>query len=336
MSAPGKSHRVVLLPGDGVGPEIADATAPVIEAAGVAIEWVEAPIGVKAMVAYGTPLPNETLEQVRRIGVALKGRLVAAPGSEIANPSVGFRRALGLFAQVRPVRSLPGSRYPDLDLVVVRETTEGEYSGLEHRVVPGVVESIKVVTKDACERIARFAFEYAERTGRKKVTAVHKANIMKLSDGLFLDCVRAVAKEHPAVPLDEMIVDNTAMKLVSDPYRFDLLVTESFYGDLIAELVTGLAGGISASRSALYGDGLAVFEAVHGAAPDLVGRNLANPLPMLGSAVLLLEHLGEVEAARRIDRAIERVLTEKKVVTRDLGGTARTPEMAAAIAAAIS
>lgn len=335
MSAAKKSHRVVLLPGDGVGAEIADATAQVIEAAGVSIDWVEAPIGVRAMVAYGTPLPNDTLERVRQVGVALKGRLVAAPGSAIANPSVGFRRALGLFAQVRPVKSLPGSRYPGLDLVVVRETTEGEYSGLEHRVVPGVVESIKVVTRDACDRIARFAFAYAERTGRKRVTAVHKANIMKLSDGLFLDCVRAVAKDHPAVPLDEMIVDNTAMKLVSDPYRFDLLVTESFYGDLIAELVTGLAGGISASRSALYGEDLAVFEAVHGAAPDLVGRNLANPLPMLGSAVLLLEHLGEVEAARRIDRAIERVLTEKTAVTRDLGGRARTPEMAAAIAAAL-
>ena len=233
------------------------------------------------------------------------------------------------------MRSLPGSRYPDLDLVVVRETTEGEYSGLEHRVVPGVVESIKVVTAAACSRIARFAFERAARTGRKKITAVHKANIMKLSDGLFLACVRAVATEYPAIALEEMIVDNTAMRLVSDPYRFDMLVMESFYGDLVAELTTGLAGGMSASRSALYGDGIAVFEAVHGEAPDLVGKNLANPLPLLGSAVTMLQHLGESEAAGRIEHAIATVLTEKRTLTRDLGGTARTMEMAAAIAGAL-
>lgn len=335
MSAAGRKHKVVLLPGDSVGPEIADATLQVLAAAGVAIEWEEAAIGVRAMVNYGTPLPAETLDKVRRTGVALKGRLLAAPGSGIANPNVQLRKALGLYAQVRPVKSLPGSRYADLDLVVVRETTEGEYSGLEHRVVPGVVESIKVVTAAACQRIAEFAFAYAERSGRKKVTAVHKANIMKLSDGLFLDCVRSVAKQRPAIALEEMIVDNTAMKLVSDPYRFDVLVMESFYGDLIAELATGLAGGMSASRSVLYGDGIAVFEAVHGEAPDLVGKNLANPLPILGSAVLMLRHLGENEAADRIDRAIDRVLREKRALTRDLGGSARTLEMAAAISSAL-
>jgi len=336
LSTPRHKHRIVLLPGDSVGPEIADATLLVLEAAGVPIEWVEARAGVRAMVNYGTPLPRETIELVRRTGVALKGRLLAAPGSGIANPNVTLRKVLGLYAQVRPVRSLPGSRYPNLDLLVVRETTEGEYSGLEHRVVPGVVESIKVVTEAACSRIARFAFERAERMGRKKITAVHKANIMKLSDGLFLECVRAVAKEHPAITLEEMIVDNTAMRLVSDPYRFDVLVMESFYGDLVAELLTGIAGGMSASRSALYGDGIAVFEAVHGEAPDLVGKNLANPLPLLGSAILMLQHLGETEAAERIERAIVRVLTEKRVLTRDLGGTARTVEMAAAIAKALA
>jgi len=336
MSAPPRKHRVVLLPGDSVGPEIADATLLVIEAAGVPIEWIEARAGVRAMVNYGTPIPSETIELVRHTGVALKGRLLAAAGSGIANPNVTLRKVLGLYAQVRPVRSLPGSRYPGLDLVVVRETTEGEYSGLEHRVVPGVVESIKVVTEAACSRIARFAFERATRLGREKITAVHKANIMKLSDGLFLECVRAVAKEHPAIAFEEMIVDNTAMRLVSDPYRFDLLVMESFYGDLVAELVTGLAGGMSASRSALYGDGIAVFEAVHGEAPELVGKNLANPLPLLGSAVLMLQHLGENRAAERIERAINEVLTEKRALTRDLGGTARTVEMAAAIANALA
>jgi isocitrate dehydrogenase (NAD+) len=335
VSGPRRTHRVVLLPGDSIGPEIADATLLVIEAAGVSVEWIEARAGVRAMVNYGTPLPSETLELVRHTGVALKGRLLAAPGSGIANPNVTLRKVLGLYAQVRPVRSLPGSRYPDLDLVVVRETTEGEYSGLEHRVVPGVVESIKVVTAAACSRIARFAFERAARTGRKKITAVHKANIMKLSDGLFLACVRAVATEYPAIALEEMIVDNTAMRLVSDPYRFDVLVMESFYGDLVAELATGLAGGMSASRSALYGDGIAVFEAVHGEAPDLVGKNLANPLPLLGSAVTMLQHLGESEAAGRIEHAIATVLTEKRTLTRDLGGTARTMEMAAAIAGAL-
>jgi isocitrate dehydrogenase (NAD+) len=330
------SHRVVLLPGDSVGPEMADATLRVIDASGAKIDWQEARAGVRAMVNYGTPIPSETIDLVRRVGVALKGRLLAAPGSGIANPNVALRRALGLYAQVRPVQSLPQSRYPDLDLVIVRETSEGEYSGLEHRVVPGVVESIKVVTAAACRRIAEFAFAFAERSGRKKITAVHKANIMKLSDGLFLECVRAVAKDHPSIALDEMIVDNTAMRLVSDPYRFDVLVMESFYGDLLSELATGLAGGISASRSAHYGDGIAIFEAVHGEAPEMVGKNLANPLPMLGPAILMLRHLGETEAAERVERGLDRVLREGKTLPRDLGGRARTVELAGAIIAAMS
>ena len=326
-----KRHRVTLVPGDSVGPEIADATVQVVEASGVSIDWQEALFGVRAMVNYGTPLPHESLDAIRRSGVALKGRLLSPPGSGIVNPNVTLRRALGLFAQIRPVKSLPWSRYPDLDLVVIRETTEGEYAGLEHRVVPGVVESIKVVTEKACDRIAGFAFDYAERTSRKKVTAVHKANIMKLSDGLFLETVRKKAEAHAAVGYDEMIVDNAAMRLVLDPYRFDVLVMENFYGDLIADLCAGLGGGISAARAASLGDGVAVFEAVHGEAADLVGKNLANPLTLLGSAVLMLEHLGEVEAAGRIERGIAHVLAERKTVTRDLGGSARTVEMAQAI-----
>lgn len=326
-------HEVMLLAGDGAGPEAADATLAVIAAAGVEIAWEEAVAGERALVNYGTPLPAATLDAIRRKRVALKGRLRGAPGT--ANPNVWLRRELGLGAQVRPVRSLPGSRYPDLDLVVIRETTEGEYAGLEHRVVPGVVESIKVVTEKACSRIAEFAFAYARAHGRKKVTAVHKANILKVSDGLFLECVRRVAAQYPEITFQELIVDSTCMQLVLDPYRFDVLVTESFYGDLVAELCAGLGGGVAAARAATFGEDLAVFEAVHDAPADWAGRNLANPLLLLGSAVLLLEHLGERDAAARIDRAIARVLAERKTLTRDLGGTARTVEMANAIIAAL-
>jgi isocitrate dehydrogenase (NAD+) len=329
------SHRVTLLVGDSIGPEIADATVRVIEASGAPIEWDEAVAGQRALVNYGTPLPNESIERIRRSGVALKGRLLGSMAAGVSNPNVALRRALGLFAQVRPVRSLRASRYPDLDLVVIRETTEGEYAGLEHRVVPGVVESIKVVTERACVRIGEFAFGYTERLGRNKVTAVHKANIMKLSDGLFLDSVRAVARRHARVGYEERIVDAACMQLVLDPYRFDVLVMENFYGDLIADLCAGLGGGISTARAASFGEGVAVFEAVHGEAAALVGKNLANPLTLLGSAVLMLEHLGESAAAARIDRAIARVLADGRTVTRDLGGSARTIEMAQAIAAAM-
>jgi isocitrate dehydrogenase (NAD+) len=327
-------HRVTLVAGDGVGPEVADATVHVLDAAGVAIDWQEAVAGERALVTYGTALPSSTLDSIRRTGVALKARLRGAPGA--ANPNVALRRELGLGTQLRPVRSLPRSRYPGLDLVVIRETTEGEYAGLEHRVVPGVVQSIKVVTRSACMRVGEFAFAYAKRAGRKKVTAVHKANILKVSDGLFLECVREVAAGHPEISLEERIVDSTCMQLVLDPYRFDVLVMESFYGDLVADLCAGLAGGVSAARAASVGSGVAVFEAVHDAPSEWIGKNLANPLLLLGSAVLLLEHLGELEAAARVDTAIARVLEDAKTVTRDLGGSARTIEMAKAIAAALS
>jgi isocitrate dehydrogenase (NAD+) len=324
---------VTLVAGDGVGPEVADATVHVLEAAAAPIEWEEVVAGERALVTYGTALPGAALDSIRRNGVALKARLRGAPGS--ANPNVALRRELGLGTQLRPVKSLPGSRYPALDLVVIRETTEGEYAGLEHRVVPGVVESIKVITEKACLRIGEFAFAFARRAGRKKVTAVHKANILKMSDGLFLDCIRRVAACHPETVLEERIVDSTCMQLVLDPYRFDVLVMESFYGDLIADLCAGLAGGVSAARAGSIGDGIAVFEAVHDAPPEWVGKNLANPLLLLGSAVLLLEHLGEVETAARVDRAIAQVLQERTALTRDLGGSARTIEMAQAIVAAL-
>jgi len=327
-------HRVTLVAGDGVGPEVADATVHVLEAAGAAIEWEEVVAGERALVTYGTALPSAALDSIRKNGVALKARLRGAPGS--ANPNVMLRRELGLGTQLRPVKSLPGSRYPALDLVVVRETTEGEYAGLEHRVVPGVVESIKVITEKACLRIGEFAFAFARRAGRKKVTAVHKANILKMSDGLFLDCIRRVAARHPETVLEERIVDSTCMQLVLDPYRFDVLVMESFYGDLISDLCAGLAGGVSAARAGSIGEGIAVFEAVHDAPAEWVGKNLANPLLLLGSAVLLLEHLGEIDTAARVERAIARVLQDRRALTRDLGGSARTIEMAQAIVAALS
>jgi isocitrate dehydrogenase (NAD+) len=326
-------HRVTLVAGDGVGPEMADATIYVLEAAGVAIDWEEVVAGERALVTSGTPLPAAALDSIRKNRVALKARLRGAPGT--TNPNVALRRELGLRAQIRPVRSLPASRYPGLDLVVIRETTEGEYAGLEHRVVPGVVESIKVITEAGCTRIAEFAFDYARRARRKKITAVHKANILKVSDGLFLDCVRRVATRHPQITLEERIVDSTCMQLVLDPYRFDLLVMESFYGDLVADLCAGLAGGISAARAASVGDGIAVFEAVHDAPAEWVGKNWANPLPLLGSSLLMLEHLGELEAAARIEAAIAEVVGDAKSVTRDLGGSARTIEMAQAIARAL-
>lgn len=327
------AHRITLVPGDGVGPEVADATVHVLEAAGVAIEWEEAVAGTRALVNHGTPLPTATIEAIRRSGIALKGRIGGGMGT--SNPNVALRRALDLYAQVRPVKSLPGSRYPDLDLVVVREATEGEYAGLEHRVVPGVVETVKVVTEAGCTRIAEFAFDYAARRGRKQVTGVHKANILKLSDGLFLDSVRRVAAASAGIDYREMIVDATAMQLVLDPYRFDVLVMENFYGDLIADLATGLAGGISAGRAASFGRGVAVFEAVYGEAEGLVGRNLANPLTLIGSAILMLEHLEEAQAAARIESAVARVVADGRTTTPDLGGSSRTIEMAKAIASAM-
>jgi isocitrate dehydrogenase (NAD+) len=334
VSEPERRHRVTLVAGDGVGPEMADATVHVLEAAGVPIDWEEVVAGERALVTFGTALPNAALESIRTNGVALKARLRAAPG--MPNPNVALRRELGLGVQLRPVRSLPGSRYPGLDLVVIRETLEGEYAGLEHRVVPGVVESIKVITEAGCTRIGEFAFAHARRAGRKKVTAVHKAYILKVSDGLFLDCVRKVAARHPDITLEERIVDSTCMQLVLDPYRFDLLVMESFYGDLVADLCAGLAGGISAARAASIGTRIAVFEAVHDAPAEWIGKNWANPLPLLGSALLMLEHLGENDAAARIEAAIFRVLVDRTAVTRDLGGSARTIEMAQAISSALA
>ncbi len=329
------TRTVTLVPGDGAGPEIAEAVVRIFAAASVPIAWERAVAGEEALRRRGSAVPAELVGSILRTRVALKGHLAAPLDATEENPNVALRKTLDLYANVRPVKSFPGraSRYPNLDLVVVRENTEGEYAGLEHRVVPGVVESIKVTTEHACTRIARFAFAHAAAAGRKKVTAVHKANIMKRSDGLFLECCRAVAEDHPTIAYQELIVDNTCMQLVMNPWQFDVMVMQNFYGDLVSDLCAGLAGGVGIVPSASFGDDLAVFEALSEDAPGLAAHDTASPLPLLVSALALLRHLGLDDAADRITRATAAVLGEGTHVTRDLGGTAGTREMADAIVA---
>ncbi len=329
---------MTLIPGDGAGPESADAVVRIFAAAAVPIAWERVAGGEEALRRQGSAIPAELIGSVLRTRVALKGHLAARLGESQENPNVALRKTLDLYANVRPVKSFPGraSRYPDLDLIVVREATEGEYAGLEHRVVPGVVESIKVTTARACTRIARFAFAHAAAAGRKKVTAVHKANIMKRSDGLFLECCRAVAADYPALAYQELIVDNTCMQLVMNPYQFDVMVMQNFYGDLVSDLTAGLAGGVGVVPSASFGDELAVFEAITEDEPGLAARDGASPLPLLVSALALLRHLGLDAEAERITRATAAVLGEGTHLTRDLGGTAGTREMADAIAARLT
>jgi len=328
-------RTVTLIPGDGAGPALADAVARIFAAAAVPVAWERVAAGDEALRRQGAAIPAELVGSVLRTRVALKGHLAARLGETQENPNVALRKMLDLYANVRSVKSFPGraSRYPDLDLIVVRESTEGEYAGIEHRVVPGVVESIKVTTAQACTRIARFAFAHAAAAGRKKVTAVHKANIMKRSDGLFLDCCRAVAKDHPAIALQELIVDNTCMQLVMNPYQFDVMVMQNFYGDLVSDLCAGLAGGLGVVPSASFGDDLAVFEAIYEDEPELAARDGANPMMLLVSALAMLRHLGLGAHADRITAATAAVLREGTRVTRDLGGTAGTIAMADAIVA---
>ncbi len=329
------ARTVTLIPGDGVGPVLADAVVRIFAAAAVPIAWERVAAGDEALRRQGSAIPAELVGSVLRTRVALKGHLAARLGEAQENPNVALRKILDLYANVRPVKSFPGraSRYPDLDLVVVRESTEGEYAGIEHRVVPGVVESIKVTTAHACTRIARFAFAHAAATGRTKVTAVHKANIMKRSDGLFLECCRAVAQDHPGIALQELIVDNTCMQLVMNPYQFDVMVMQNFYGDLVSDLCAGLAGGLGVVPSASFGDDLAVFEAIYEDAPGLAARDSTNPMTLLVSALAMLRHLGLGAHADRITAAAAAVLAEGTRVTRDLGGAAGTHEMADAIIA---
>ena len=321
-------RKVTLIPGDGIGPEVTGATVSVIRAAGVQIEWEPFVVGAEALSRFGDPLPQDLLDSIKRTKIALKGPVITPIGTGFVSANVRLRKALDLYANLRPIKSLKGvkSRYEDVDLIVVRENTEDLYSGLEHEVVPGVVESLKIITDRASRRIARFAFEYSRREGRKKVTAIHKANIMKLSDGLFLNCFREVSKDYPEIEANDLIVDNACMQLVMDPSPFDVLLLENLYGDIISDLGAGLVGGLGVVPGANIGEEIAVFEAVHGSAPSIAGRGIANPTALIQTAVLMLKHMGEREAADKIQNALERVLAEGTVLTRDLGGQATTLE----------
>src|SRR5215210_302526 len=329
------AHTITLIPGDGIGPEVSSAVVRIIEATGVEIKWETHYAGAQALEKFGSTLPEDLLESIKRNRVALKGPITTPVGKGFTSVNVGLRKALDLYANLRPVRALPGvpSRYPELDLVVVRENTEDLYSGIEHVVVPGVVESIKIITAKASTRVSKFAFEFARREGRKKVTAVHKANIMKLSDGLFLDCFRNVAKDFPEIEADDKIVDNACMQLVMRPEQFDIMLLENLYGDIVYDLCAGLIGGLGLVPGANIGERGAVFEAVHGSAPDIAGQGIANPTALLMSGILMLRHLGEREAADHIENAMLKVYEEGKVRTRDVGGTAKTGEFARAIIA---
>ena len=330
-------YTVTLIPGDGIGPEVAAAAVRVLQATGIDLEWETELAGASAIGEFGTPLPPRLLESVRRNRVALKGPTETPVGTGHRSVNVELRKQLDLYANLRPARTLPGvkTRFESVDLVVVRENTEDLYSGLEHVVVPGVVESLKIITERASTRIARFAFEYARAHARGRVSAVHKANIMKLSDGLFHDCCRRVASGFPEIRYDEIIVDNACMQLVLDPTRFDVLLLENLYGDIVSDLCAGLVGGLGMAPGANIGEEAAVFEAVHGSAPDIAGRNLANPIALVLSAAMMLEHLGEAERARRVREAVSGVLAEGTQHTRDLGGAASTTEIAEAIAARV-
>ena len=328
------TYTVTLIPGDGIGPEVSAAAVRVLTATGVAFEFETENAGAEAMGREGVALPAGVLESVRRNKLALKGPTGTPVGTGFRSVNVEMRKTLDLYANVRPVQTLPGvkSRYEGVDLVIFRENTEDLYSGLEHVVVPGVVESIKIITEKASTRIARYAFAYARSHGRKRITAVHKANIMKLSDGLFLDCCRKVGEEYQDITYDEMIVDNCCMQLVLDPTRFDSLLLPNLYGDIVSDLCAGFIGGLGMAPGANIGETTAVFEAVHGTAPDIAGKNKANPMALILSGAMLLDHIRETDAAARVRKAVNEVLREGKKLTGDLGGTAGTIEVAEAIA----
>ncbi len=329
----GGAVPATLIPGDGVGPEVIGAAVNVIAACGVKIEWDEQAAGAAAVKRVGTPAPPALIASLRRTRIALKGPLETRVGEGYRSINVHLRKTFDLFANLRPTRSFPGvnARFSNVDLIVVRENTEDLYAGIEHQVTPGVVESVKVITARASTRIARFAFEFARRNGRKSVTAIHKANIMKLSDGLFLKCARRVAAEYKDIQYNERIVDAACMRLVTDPSEFDVLLLENLYGDIVSDLCAGLVGGLGMVPGANYGDRGAIFEAVHGTAPDIAGKGVANPIAAILSAALMVEYLGNHEAAGRIRTAVAQVLKARRVRTPDLGGKARTDEVAEAI-----
>jgi isocitrate dehydrogenase (NAD+) len=327
------THTITLIPGDGIGPEVTGAVTRILRASGVNITWEPCVAGITAVQQGGPPLPTELLDSIARNKVALKGPITTPIGEGFTSVNVGLRKALNLYANLRPVWNLPNvtARYENVDLVIVRENTEDLYAGIEHQIVPGVVESLRIITEQASTRIAEFAFAYARRHGRGRVTAIHKANIMKLADGLFLESARAVAQRYPGITYDERIIDATCMHLVIDPARFDVLLLPNFYGDIVSDLCAGLVGGLGVVPGANIGTDHAVFEAVHGSAPDIAGLDLANPTALLLSGLLMLRHLNETEVADRIMAALLRVLGQATVLTRDLGGTASTSEFTEAI-----
>src|SRR6202162_1837330 len=338
-SKPGAGPRpVTLIPGDGVGPEVIGAAVAVVDATGVEIDWQHHFAGAASVKRYGSPAPDQLLESLRRTGVALKGPLETQVGEGYRSINVYLRRELNLYANIRPTQSFPGvtTRFKNVDLVIVRENTEDLYSGIEHQVAPGVVESVKVITARASRRIARFAFEYARKNQRKSVAAIHKANIMKLSDGLFLKCARAVAREYSDIEYTEQIVDAACMRLVTEPTSFDMLLLENLYGDIVSDLCAGLVGGLGVVPGANYGERGAIFEAVHGTAPDIAGKGVANPIAMILSSAMMLDYLGNRAAGDRIRAATASVLRAGKVLTRDVGGKASTNEGTAAIGRAMS
>jgi len=332
------TYAITLIPGDGIGPELAEATRGVLEGTGIGFEWDLQQAGEATIATEGTPLPERVIESIRRTGIALKGPITTPVGSGFRSVNVGLRQALDLYANVRPARSMVGveSRYTNVDLVIVRENTEDLYAGIEHRVGPDAAESIKIITRAASQRIARYAFEYSVRNGRSRVTAVHKANIMKLSDGLFLESCQQVAADYAGrIGFEDRIVDNMCMQLVQKPELYDVLVCPNLYGDIVSDLAAGLVGGLGVAPGANIGENAAVFEPVHGSAPKYAGQNKANPTALILSGALMLRHLGETDAAERVETAVREVIAEGITVTSDLGGTAGTREFAAAVAARI-
>ena len=337
-----RTHAVTLIPGDGIGPEVTDAVVRILEAAGeatgVRFAWERFAAGAEAFAQQGEYIPHELSESIERTRVGLKGPVTTPIGGGLASINVTLRKQFELYANFRPIKNLPGleTKYPGVDLIIVRENTEGLYVGLEHEVVPGVVESLKIITAKASTRIAKWAFEYARKHKRRKIHAIHKANIMKLSDGLFLKCTREISKQYPEITYGEHIVDNTCMQLVMNPYQYDTLVMENLYGDIVSDLCAGLVGGLGLVPGANLGIDCAIFEAVHGSAPDIAGKDVANPTALLQSAVLMLRHLDEHAAADKIQKALDAVYAARKTLTRDVGGTAGTTQFADAVLAAMS
>ncbi|WP_348268263.1 isocitrate/isopropylmalate dehydrogenase family protein [Edaphobacter paludis] len=336
-----KTHKITLIPGDGIGPEVSGAVVRVVEAAGaatgVAFEWHRHAAGADAFEKTGEYIPKALYDSIEENRVALKGPVTTPIGGGFASINVTLRQKFELFANFRPVKSLPGlkTNYPNIDLIIVRENMEDLYAGLEHIVVPGVVQALKIITEKGSTRIAKFAFDYARKHGRKKIHAIHKANIMKLSDGLFLQCCRTVAEGFPEITYAEHIVDNTCMQLVMNPYQYDILLTENLYGDILSDLCSAFVGGLGLVPGANLGTECAIFEAVHGSAPDIAGKDMANPTALMQSAVLMLHHIGESETANRVQTGLEQVYREGKTLTKDVGGTSGTKAFADAVLAAM-